>query len=167
MAATHKNESYIQGNTVRKNVRVLEDHRNDLQYQIQRQERKERRRSIAQAERMSLVYVLFLAAAAVMLVCICYQFLTLQTTMKKNIANISSLRVQVEEMKAQNDFNLTRIEESVDLNQIKQIAGDKLGMKEADASQIINYDYDASDYVRQYKSVPEGEKPSVLDYFSK
>ena len=159
-------EAYVHGNTVRKNVQILADPRRDPMEHLRQQEIRERRRTIAQAERISFLYVMFLTAAAVVLVFICYQFLKMQTTMNKNVAEISSLQVQLEDMKAENDFHLARIRESVDLNAIRQTAMDKLGMKEADDSQIVNYTYDDSDYVRQYKDVPDGDTSSVLDYFS-
>lgn len=160
------NGSYVQGNTVRKNVQILADPRRDPMEQLRQQEIRERQRTIAQAERVSFVYVMFLTLAAVVLVCICYQFLKMQTAMNKNVSEISSLQVQLEDMKAENDFHMTRIRESVDLNAIRQTAMDKLGMREADDSQIVKYTYDDSDYVRQYKDVPDGDTSSVLDYFS-
>ncbi len=163
---TYRNGNYVYGNTVRKNVQVLADPRRDLEYKAREQQRKERRRAAAQAERMNFLYVTFLAVAAVMLVFICYQFLTMQTAMSKNVSEISSLKVQLENMKAENDFLLGRIEESVDLSEIRRIAVDELGMVEANPSQIVGYTYGSSDYVRQYTSVPDAEESSVLEYFS-
>lgn len=165
-AANTYRSSYVYGNTVRKNVQVLSDPRRDLEYKAQEQERRERHRRNAQAERMSFLYVTFLAVAAVMLVFICYQFLTMQTTMSKNVTEISSLKVQLEDMKAENDFLLGRIKDSVDLNEIRRFAINELGMVEANPSQIIGYAYDSSDYLRQYANVPDAEESSVLEYFS-
>lgn len=162
----YRNSSYVYGNTVRKNVQVVADPRRDPEYKAREQQRRERRRQAAQAERMNFLYVTFLAVAAVMLVFICYQFLTMQTAMSKNVSEISSLKVQLEDMKAENDFLKGRIEESVDLSEIRRIAMDELGMVEANPSQIVSYTYDSSDYVRQYASVPDAEESSVLEYFS-
>lgn len=163
---TYRNSGYVYGNTVRKNVQIVADPRKDPEYRAREQQRRERRRTAAQAERMNFFYVSFLAVAAIMLVLICYQFLTMQTAMRKNVSQISSLKVQLEDMKAENDFLMGRIEESVDLNEIRRIAIDELGMIEANPSQIIGYTYDSSDYVRQYTSVPDAEQSSVLEYFS-
>lgn len=162
----YKNGSYVYGNAVRKNVQVLADPRRDPEYKVRKQRQREHRRQTAQAERMNFLYVSFLAVAAVVLVLICYWFLTMQTAMRKNVSEISSLKVQVEDMKAENDFLMGRIEESVDLSEIRRIAMDELGMVEANPSQIVSYTYDSSDYVRQYASVPDAEESSVLEYFS-
>ncbi len=162
---TAQKNSYVYGNAVRKNVQILPDPRKDPIRKLREQEKRERDRTIAQAERISLVYVLFLTAAAVMLVFICYQFLTMQTAMNKNVASISSLQMELEDLKAKNDFQMSQIKESVDLGAVRA-AAERLGMVDAAPEQIVEYDYDASDYVRQYKDVPEGDDGSVLEYFS-
>lgn len=157
--------NYIYGNTVRK-AQTAGDPRRDLLDQAREQEKKDRSRVRAQENRMGFFYVLFLTAAAVMLMFVCYQFMKIQSDMNKNVAEISSLKVDLENMRAENDFNLNRINESVDLEDIRDQAINRLGMKEATTSQVITYAYDDSDYVRQYAQVPDQDESSVLDYFT-
>ncbi|MFQ9984419.1 MAG: hypothetical protein ACLU61_06300 [Lachnospiraceae bacterium] len=156
---------YVYGNAVPNNVQVLSDPRKDPMRQANERAREQRRRNRVKAERMNFVYVSFLVLAAVAMIAMCYQFLTLQTAMNKKVSAISQKEVQLADLKAENDFNLTRVEESVDLNYIRQVAMERLGMVEPTESQIITYAYDDSDYVRQYSGVPSSDDTSILDYF--
>lgn len=159
--------AYIYGNTARKSkVEVVPDPRRDLLNQAAEQEKRARARSRAQEGRMGFVYVLFLTAAAIALVAVCYQFMKVQSAMNKNVAEISSMKVELEDMRSENDFHLNRINESVDMDYIRDQAVNRLGMKEATTSEVVTYTYDDSDYVRQYAQVPDGNDASVLDYFT-
>lgn len=159
--------AYIYGNTARKaRVEVVPDPRRDLLNQAREQEKRARVRSRAQENRMGFVYVLFLTMAAAALVVVCYQFMKVQAAMNKNVAEISSMKVELEDMRSENDFNLNRINESVDMDDIREQALSRLGMKEATTSEVVTYSYDDSDYLRQYAQVPEGNDTSVLDYFT-
>lgn len=158
---------YIYGNTVKKaKVEVVSDPRRDLLDQAAEQEKRARARSRAQESRMGFVYVLFLTMAAAALVVVCYQFMKVQSAMNKNVAEISSMKVELEDMRSENDFNLNRINESVDMDYIRDQALNRLGMKEATTSEVVTYAYDDSDYVRQYAQVQDGEGDSVLNYFT-
>ena len=57
-------------------------------------------------------------------------------------------------MKLSNDEEYSRIESSVNLEQIKQIAINELGMTYAGEGQIVEYSSEGSDYVRQVADIP-------------
>ena len=44
----------------------------------------------------------------------------------------------------------------VDMEHVKNVAMDELGMVYAKKSQIVTYEVENSDYVRQYTEVPKG-----------
>ena len=57
-------------------------------------------------------------------------------------------------MKLANDTKYDETMASVDLEKIKDIAINELGMVYAQEGQIINYNSQDGDYVRQYEDVP-------------
>lgn len=149
---------YVDGNTVRKPQNYT---RPVPQRQIQ-PEREQRtststrtRRNRARALQMNLGYVTFLTAASVATLFVCVNYLKLQaqnTTYRNAVATAES---QLSELKQENDTAYENALTSVDLQVIRDIAINKLGMVYADEGQIRTYESQNSDYVRQYEDVPE------------
>lgn len=71
--------------------------------------------------------------------------------------NIATLEAQLSELKAENDDEYNRVTSSVDLEEIREIAINELGMVYAGADQVILYDGQGSDYVRQYGEIPKAD----------
>jgi len=158
---------YVDGNTVRKvqygqavPQRTAAPRRNyEEEYQRARQRKNAvrqlaRRRARNRAFQMSLGYVTFLGIAAVATVFICVNYLQLQaqvTTSRKEVARLES---QYSELKLNNDAAYSKAVSSVDLDGIRDIAINELGMVYANKDQIITYKVEDTDYVRQYQSVP-------------
>ena len=154
--ADRKKTGYVDGATVRK---------------LQVEERPERRRGTRTAERartahrpakkekhLSIGYTLFLAAASALALWICTGYLQLQADNTARVKNIAALESQLAELKTENDDEYNRVVTSVDLEQIRDIAINELGMVYADQDQVILYDGEGSDYVKQYADIPEDEK---------
>ena len=57
-------------------------------------------------------------------------------------------------MRQDNDEYETRINSSVDLEEIKRIALNELGMKYASEGQIVNIEGGNNDYLRKYAEIP-------------
>ena len=68
--------------------------------------------------------------------------------------SISSLESQISDTKADNDALQKRINTSADLNSVKDIAMNQLGMTYATPDQIIYYTVDKEDYMNQYSDIP-------------
>ena len=66
-------------------------------------------------------------------------------------------------LKKENDDNYTRIMTSVDLDYIRDVAINELGMVYANEDQVILYDGGTKDYVRQSQDVPKDSKNSLMD----
>ena len=114
-------------------------------------------RNRAKAKRMSRGYVLFLAVISVAALFMCVRYLKLKsdlTTLTKEIAVTES---QLSELKADNDALYNSVLASVDLENIKNVAMDRLGMKYPDEDQIYKFDTAGNSYVRQYRNVPNAE----------
>ena len=147
---------YIDGNTVRKPQEYARPVPQRQRRQAQRREVSQRtRRNRARVLQMNLGYVAFLTVASIATLFVCVNFLQLQaenTTLRNNVAAAQS---QLNDLRVENDTAYENALTSVDLQAIRDIAINKLGMVYADEGQIRTYDSNNGDYVRQYENVPE------------
>ena len=75
--------------------------------------------------------------------------------------NIAALEAQLSELRTENDDEYNRVTTSVDLEEVRDIAINELGMVYAGADQVVLYDSEGSDYMKQYAEIPEED--SSLD----
>lgn len=113
------------------------------------------RRNRDRALYMNIGYVLFLAVAVVATAFILTGYLALQADITSSIKNISRMESTLNEMKLTNDENYDRIISNVNLDEVKRIAIQELGMGYAKEGQIITFHGEGSDYVRQTGEIPE------------
>lgn len=106
------------------------------------------------ALQMNLGYVLFLTAAAVVTVFMCVNYLQLQAKGTKLQKEVTALETQLDAAILENDSDYNRIMTSIDLEHIKDVAMNDLGMIYAKKTQIITYESQNGDYVRQYSDIP-------------
>lgn len=146
---------YVEGAAVRKLHKVSEP---------AQRERRERRRqpevhraSRKSAQSLGLGYVFFLTAACALTMWICVGYLQLQADNTARVKNIAALESQLSDLKQDNDDEYNRVVTSVDLEKIRDIAINELGMVYAQEDQVVLYDSQGSDYVRQYADIPEEE----------
>ena len=150
----YRMDPYIEGNVVRKPERANtvpqrrreEEHRNSVSRKTSQNREK--------AQQINFAYVVFLLAAAVATLFVCVKFLQLQAESTAHRKTVASLESQLSTLKMENDVAYESAVSSVDLEQVKDIAINELGMVYADKGQIITYDSQDSDYVRQYEEVP-------------
>ena len=168
---TRRNQNtgmYIDGNTVRKvqyhqavPSGYPESTRDYGQKNERNQTRQTRNHSAAartrarnRALQMSVGYVGFLSVAAVASLFICVSFLKLQAEVTAQRKEIAALTSSYSELKLKNDEAYSKAMSSVDLEEIRDIAINELGMVYANKGQIITYEKQDKDYVRQYEEVP-------------
>lgn len=126
-----------------------------------RQEEKKRelsqsaRRNREKASRMSLGYVLFLAAATMAVVVVCFNYLKLHADISDTNSNITKLTSSVDTMTAQNDALDYSINSYTDVNYIIKTAVEELGMVQASKDQISYYKSTESEYMKQFTDIPE------------
>lgn len=155
--ALDKRYGYVEGNTVRKTQPDRQpERRQHERRQVQRHQRKE------QVRYVNVFYTVFLVAAACMILWSCVNYLQLQAETTSRVKNIAALETQLSELRKENDDNYTRIITSVDLDYIKDVAINELGMVYAQADQVILYDGGTKDYVRQSGEIPK-EESSMID----
>lgn len=150
----YRMDPYIEGNTVRKPDRVQRPERPVRKERMRPAVSRKTRRNREKALQINLGYVAFLTAAAVATLFVCVRFLKLQAESTAYLKTVTSLESQLATLKMDNDADYERTISSVDMEKIKDIAINELGMVYADEGQVITYDSQSGDYVRQYEDVP-------------
>ena len=85
---------------------------------------------------MSIGYVLFLTAALGAAMWVCVGYLKLQADNTARVKNIAALETQLSTLKDENDDEYNRVTTSVDLEKIRDIAVNELGMVYANEDQV-------------------------------
>ena len=147
----YRNHVYVQGNTARKLQTVPSYEREETVKRVSNRTRKNRER----AKHMNIVTVLTMATAMVVAGIILTWYLILQSDITNSIKRIASLESQLNEMKRENDENYNRITSNIDLEEVKRVAIQELGMRYAEEGQIITFSGQSSDYMRQVADIPE------------
>ncbi|MGI6006795.1 MAG: hypothetical protein ACOX8E_04795 [Ruminococcus sp.] len=143
--------AYISGNTVRKLEREPEERK-------QQKRRKtvsvSTQRNRAKAMQMSRGYVLFLALISAVALGLCVNYLRMRSFLTTQTEQIASAESELSTLKADNDALYNAVMASVDLEQVRETAINKLGMQYPTEEQIITFDTAGNSYVRQYQDVP-------------
>ena len=144
--------AYIDGSTVRKlQTRPVPEKRETERRQEQPRRRK---RTSARALQMHLRDVIFLGIAGMIVVVSCINYLQKQALNTSYRNQVATQEAKLADLKERNDAAYESALKSVDLETIRNIAINKLGMVYAGEEQVKTYDDKSSDYVRQYSDVP-------------
>ena len=146
---TTYNRIYVDGNTVRKLQPLPQRVPDRAPKKLSNTTRKNRER----AAYMNLGYVMFLAVAIIAMGFVCIKYLQLQADITGRQKNISRMESTLNDIRHANDEEYARIMGAVDLEEIKRVAMDELGMKYPVESQIITFSGEGSDYVGQYQDI--------------
>lgn len=103
---------------------------------------------------MNLGYLLVLAIAIMAVGYVLIGYVRLQSDITNRTNHISQLESRLNDARLANDETYTKIMSSIDLEEIKNIAINELGMRYAKEGQVVTYSGEGSDYVRQYKDIP-------------
>lgn len=138
---------YVYGNTAR-DLRPVEKNIKPVK-RLSNSARRNRERDL----NMTFGFVAFLTAAMVVTCILCIKYIQLQSAMTEHVKTVSKMEVTLSQLKAENDDTESRIKDNVGLEEIKKRAMDELCMKYASEDQIVIYESDGTDYVRQLKSI--------------
>ena len=95
------------------------------------------------------------AYAVVLMFCLCTAvgviiwYVNLQSMVTSQVATINQLETKLNTLRQTNDEENLRIENSIDLEEIKKIAIGELGMTYAQEGQIVMYTGEVADYMRK------------------
>lgn len=148
--AYSRSRYYVQGNAVRK-LDVTEEIERQPKKKISNTTRKNRER----AKHMSAGYVMFLCMALVVTGITLVNYIGLQSDITNSVKHISTLEKQLNDLKLANDEDYSRITSSVNLEEIKRIAIQELGMQYAEEGQIVPFSSQSNDYVKQMADIPQ------------
>lgn len=144
-----RRNTYVQGNVVRKEdlIREMQQPFKPVDARVAKNR--------ARAKKMNPGFVLFLGVAVVMATMMLISLLKMQAELTVSVKSVARLESQLNNLKLTNDEELERIEGNVNLEEIKQIAVEELGMTYAKAGQVVTISDEGSDYVRQLQDLPQ------------
>ncbi len=111
------------------------------------------RKNRDRARYMNFAYVFFLTMAMGVTGFVLIGYIWIQSSITTSVKRISSLESQLNNLVQENNEALGRIENAIDLEEIRRIAITELGMTYAGEGQIVEIPESGSDYVRQYSSI--------------
>lgn len=140
--------AYVYGNTVRKEQEVRP---------VQKQNSK------THIQHISAGYVVFLTVAAVLALFVCVRYLQLQSEVTNRSDNIVVLQAQLNELQEENIAREDSIMNAMNLEEIRDIAMNELGMIYATSEQIVYYDNPVGNQMTRYNRIPESGIVASID----
>lgn len=141
--------TYVRGNVVRKDEVTLPSPAREKQ--VSQQVRTNRNKAM----HMNRGYVVFLAVAAMIALFACVKYLQLQSEITNASKHITSLQQELADTKEANATKYNAIMNSMNLEEIRDIAMNEFGMVYADDSQIVKYQSPSEKSVTQYANIPD------------
>jgi len=106
------------------------------------------------ARQMDFKYVTFLACLLLISGLILSNYVGLQADITTSVKRIARLERDLNNLRLENEENYSRITNNVDLDFIRRVAIQELGMIYAKEGQIIDFIGNNGDYVRQLNPLP-------------
>lgn len=150
--------TYVHGNVAHKEYAMpvkREEKQKEVSHQVKRNRSK--------AMHMNRGYVMFLAVAAVITLFACVKYLQLQSELTNRSANITYLQQQLADAKEENTTRYNAIMNSMNLEEIRDIAMNEFGMVYASEDQIVKYQNPTNNAVIQYSNIPESGVVASVD----
>ena len=144
--AARRND-YVYGNTARA-LRPIEK-----EVRSPRKLSAKSRKNIDRDTGMNPGFMIFMTLAMVLTGIVCVQYIRLQSSLTTYVNTISAMEVELQALRAENDDYESRIKGAIGLENIKKRAMDELGMTYASDEQIVTYNSEGTDYVRQFVSI--------------
>ena len=105
---------------------------------------------------MNIGYAMFLTAIMSLLLFGCIKYLQIQASVTSSMKHINAMESQISDLRADNDAEYNRVMMTENLEEIRRIAIEELGMVYASESQVVLFTGKDTDFVRQYEDVPAG-----------
>lgn len=141
---------YVEGNTARK--------LNLAPQKIDREEQEKiRRQAIRRAKHRKVVqlqYAMLFAIGISFLFVFSVRMLSVQSAIAEQRREIMLLEAEFNQLKNKNDETHKRLDSSVDLTEVYDVAIKELGMVYPKNGQIVSYEASRPDYVKQFKDIP-------------
>ena len=169
---------YVEGNTVRRLAEVPDRTRQPQRQHPGRQQTNRNRRVQAQpapvqrqkhelskaaqrnrqkATAMNWGFVTFLVVVCMAILFCSVKYLQYKSEITAKMSTVASLEEELAALKEDNDAYYSQVTSNIDLNQIKQTALGRLGMKYPSDDQTVTYSTSGNSYVRQYQDIPDSK----------
>ena len=169
MARNTRNMYIEEGSAARRYEEAPRRYRREYQdprreYQEPRRQQSQERRNVtyreaaikAEASRgFDLRYTAILVLMLALVIVSCVVMLTVQGEVEAKESRIESLREQLQDIQADNAAYANKLDSMYSLEDIYTIATGELGMVYSQNGQIVYYDQENGDYVKQYNDVPK------------
>ena len=121
--------------------------------------KREARKKAARRNRQRALYmgrgtVLFYTMCALVVALLAVTYVKIQADITHRMKHIAAVESQISDLRADNDANYKRIVTSVDMNEVKNIAMNELGMHYATEDQVVYYVVEKTNYMDQYEVIP-------------
>ena len=103
---------------------------------------------------MNFPYLVVLSVAMVVVLALCANYISVQSRLTSTIKEAQKNESNLEKLKDENDSAENMIATYLDLDHIKDVAMNKLGMVYAKKNQVITYEKTENEYVRQFDEIP-------------
>ena len=140
----------IHGNTVRKTKPVP----NRRLTVVSKKENIRHLKNRDKARYMNFKYILFLMVMLLVSAFFLSTYIGLQSDITASIKQIARLERELNNLRLANEENYSRIMNNVDIDYIRRVAIQELGMIYAKEGQIIDFAGNTGDYVRQVNPLP-------------
>ena len=140
--------TYISGNVVRKENTAVP--KQAQQKEVSQRVRVNRKKAM----RMNRGYVAFLAVAAIVALFACVKYLQLQSDITSRSEHITSLQRELAATKEANTTKYHAIMNTMNLEEIREVAMNQFGMVYANEGQIVKYQSPSGKTVTQYAAIP-------------
>lgn len=151
----YEQQYYTQGSAARKLNQVPETiERPKERRQKQHQVNERTKKNVERARAFSFRYTVMLTLATVFLFGSCFYMLSIQSEITEQRREIALLESNLNALTDSNDEMSKRIESSVNLPEIYEVATTELGMVYPKTGQVVSYEASNPDYVKQYMDVP-------------
>lgn len=147
----------VDGNTAKQLHAVPNYTEEDLKQQPIRKPKK--RKATKPAMDFLTLFILCVAIGGTLYTCVSY--LRAQTTILEQTHKINKLEKNLVKLQNQNIAQMSELNSSLDLQHIYKVATSKLGMVHPKENQVITFESNKSDYVRQYAEIPD-ESPKTF-----
>lgn len=152
---------YVNGSVVRE-LGTPEPIRRERQQreEIERARREKNARIAARRNRekamgMNRGYVAFLTLCVILSAVASFILIGTQADVSSRMRSVAAMQSQIEDLRADNDARYKEITTSVDLNYIKDVAMNQLGMSYATEDQVVYYSVEKNNFMDQYSDIPQ------------
>jgi cell division protein FtsL len=107
------------------------------------------RKNRDKAKNMNFAYVCFLSVALFAAAAILISYIQMQADLTNRSNDVARLKTQLHNLQMSNEEARKRVDNSIDMENIKRVAIGELGMTFPEEGQIVTYDNTSSDFFRR------------------